>query len=461
MTIAFTCDATSTYCSYPTNSTRAHEKGLELTTLVDPGLGTVLRGDPGRLRQILLNLVGNAVKFTESGEVAVRARMSGGNQPGSGTVEVCFEVADTGIGIPPEESGRLFDPFYQVDASASRHHGGTGLGLTISSRLVESMGGRIGVRSEPGRGSCFWFTARLGEAGPGRAPPPVRLDGLRVLVVDDSTASRDALLHQLAAWGADVEAAADVGQAVASLGPGEGAGTPYEVLIVDAQMRGLEGLGLLEALVRAGALDATRVILLTPPGSRVDPEVAARLQLAASLPKPVRQSTLLACLAGLTGTVARPAADGVPAPGEVPRRAAPVLVAEDNPVNQRVAVLMLRRLGYEVTVVGNGTEALETLRRGHYSAVLMDCQMPGMDGYEATGMLRAMERLHGGRRMPVIAMTAGAMEGDRQRCLDAGMDDYIAKPVNLASLEAVLRRWIGDEALDVVSLDRAAPESTA
>ncbi|MGH2687199.1 MAG: ATP-binding protein, partial [Actinomycetota bacterium] len=163
---------------------RAHEKGIELTTLVDPALGTVLRGDPGRLRQILLNLVGNAVKFTESGEVAVRAWMSGANQPAPGSVEVCFEVADTGIGIPPEESGRLFDPFYQVDASASRRHGGTGLGLTISRRLVESMGGLIGVRSEPGHGSCFWFTARLGEVPAGRPPAPVQLDGLRVLVVD-------------------------------------------------------------------------------------------------------------------------------------------------------------------------------------------------------------------------------------------------------------------------------------
>jgi two-component system, sensor histidine kinase and response regulator len=440
---------------------RAHEKGLELTTLVDPTLGGLLRGDPGRLRQILLNLVGNAVKFTECGEVAVRVWMTGGTGTAQedGTVEVCFEVADTGIGIPAEEADRLFDPFYQVDASASRRHGGTGLGLAISSRLVETMGGSIGVRSEPGQGSCFWFTARLGGVGTGIRPPAVQLDGLRVLVVDDSTAARETLLHQLAAWGADADAAADGEEALEALRSTNEPGVRYDVLIVDAQMSGLDGLGLLHALAGAEALLSAKVILLTPPGSRVDKDVAARLRVAACLPKPVRQSSLLDCLAGLTGARIGPIpALAVPTPAD--SRLAPVLVAEDNPVNQRVAMLMLKRLGYRARVVGNGAEALDALDRGDFSAVLMDCQMPGMDGYEATGQLRRREAMQPGRRMPVIAMTAGAMEGDRQRCLDAGMDDYIAKPVNLAALEGSLRRWVGDDAFAIVSLDQAAPEAT-
>jgi signal transduction histidine kinase/CheY-like chemotaxis protein len=446
---------------------RAHEKDLELTTLVDPALGNVLRGDPGRLRQVLLNLVGNAVKFTERGEVAVRAWVTGqsadgegGAAPsgdGAGTVEVRFEVADTGIGIPSEDAARLFDPFFQVDASASRRHGGTGLGLAISSRLVETMGGRIGVRSEPGGGSCFWFTAQLGRGTARFQAPALHLEGLRVLVVDDSTASRRTLVHQLAAWGADADSAGDGAAALHALEEAAERGTPYGVVLVDAQLRGLDGLGLVGALAAALSPSETKVVLLTPPGSRVEADMAAALGVAASLPKPVRQSSLLGCFAELTG---RPVQPQRPEHLQGPRPAArrmvdPVLVAEDNAVNQRVAVLMLRRLGYAAAVVGNGSEALEALARQTFSAVLMDCQMPGMDGYEATRELRrreAQETPEG--RTPVIAMTAGAMKGDRDRCLAAGMDDYISKPVALEELEAALERWIGTEA---VSLDPMNP----
>jgi PAS domain S-box-containing protein len=453
---------------------RAHEKGLELTTLVDPALSNVVRGDPGRLRQVLLNLVGNAVKFTESGEVAVRAWVTGEEGPSSadsgggddhGVVEVRFEVADTGIGIPPDEAGRLFDPFYQVDASASRRHGGTGLGLAISRRLVETMGGTIGVRSEPGVGSCFWFTARLGRMSEGVEMSRLNLGGMRMLVVDDSPASRQALVRQLAAWGAEADGAVDGSAALEALRTDADRGSPYDMLIVDAQMQGLDGLGLVQALAETPSLASTKVILLTPPGSRVEPDVAERLRVAASLSKPVRQSSLFECLASVTGAEVgrrQPEAELVSRPGgRAP--VAPVLVAEDNPVNQRVTVLMLRRLGYDVQVVGNGAEALDALASGAFSAVLMDCQMPGMDGYEATEELRRRQVLDpNGRRLPVIAMTAGAMERDRQRCLDSGMDDYIAKPVKLGDLGAILERWIGPAGappVEAVSLDHPSPDT--
>jgi CheY-like chemotaxis protein len=323
------------------------------------------------------------------------------------------------------------------------------------------MGGRIGVRSKPGTGSCFWFTARLEAASDLFQVPPVQLGGLRILVVDDSRSSRQALLRQLTAWGADADGAADGGAALEALRTCDEQGIPYAVLMVDAQMQGLDALGLVRALAGVPSLASTKVVLLTPPGSRVEPDVADRLRVAASLSKPVRQSSLFECLAGLTGAAvgpSQPQYEPAPRP-DGGRGVAPVLVAEDNPVNQRVALLMLDRLGYEAQVVGNGAKALDALGSGTFSAVLMDCQMPGMDGYEATGELRRREALDPlGRRMPVIAMTAGAMEGDRERCLASGMDDYIAKPVNLDDLGAVLERWVGASPVEVVSLDRPSPD---
>jgi PAS domain S-box-containing protein len=420
----------------------ANDKGIEFVCLVEPELPAALRGDPGRLRQVLTNLVGNAIKFTEQGEVWLGVERDPGLADG-----VRFTVRDTGAGIAPEAQQRLFQPFSQADSSTTRKYGGTGLGLAISKRLVEAMGGCIGLESAPGRGSTFRFSLPLpAVAAVDDGARECSLPGLRVLVADDSATARDALLRQMRHWDVACSAVANGEAALAVLRSAASAGAPFTVALIDRRMPGLDGLALASAIRAEPLLAGLDMVLLNPDGHRGHLE-AERAGFARILSKPVRASQLGDALnqARLEAVSGRsPAAGSQDVQAGAARRSAPaagrVLVAEDNPVNMRVATLMLSRLGYRADGVANGIEAVDAVNRLPYDAVLMDCQMPEMDGFEATAAIR---RLGGARgSIPIIAMTANAMAGDRERCLAAGMDDYVAKPVIEKELETALLRWI-------------------
>jgi two-component system, sensor histidine kinase and response regulator len=427
----------------------AHEKGLELVSFVEPGTPTAVRGDPFRLRQVLTNILGNAIKFTEEGEVTLRAELV---EDAPDTVTVRFEVRDTGIGMSEEQRSRLFKPFTQADASTTRRYGGTGLGLAISKQLVLMMGGEIGVRSEPGVGSTFWFTARL-EKRPegGRRTSVLRagLGDLRVLIVDDHETNRRILHKQISSWGMRDGMAENGAEALDLLRAAAESGEAYDLAVLDMQMPDMDGIQLARAISAEPAISSTRLVLLTSIGININ-ETARMAGVEVVLNKPVRQSQLHDALATMLGTPtqaqARPSRGGVrptahaTPEAELHASRGHVLLVEDYPVNQMVATRMLERSGYRVDAVNNGREAVEALSNIPYGAVLMDVQMPEMDGYEATAEIRRREGSV--RHTPVIAMTADAMQGDRERALAAGMDDYIAKPVKHEELEAVLGRWI-------------------
>src|SRR5829696_123468 len=415
---------------------RAHEKGLELASYVEPGTPTAVRGDPFRLRQVLTNILGNAIKFTEEGEVTLQAELV---EDTPDTATVCFEVSDTGIGMSEEQRSKLFTPFTQADASTTRRYGGTGLGLAISKQLVLMMGGEIGVRSEPGVGSTFWFTAKLEkrpESVRATPLPPAGLRDLRVLIVDDHETNRRILHKQITSWGMSDGMAKNGAEALELLRAATEKGEAYDLVVLDMQMPGMDGIQLARAISADPAISPTRLVLLTSIGISIN-EDARQAGVEVVLSKPVRQSQLHDALATMLGTPtdtqATPSQEGVsPTPhatpaAEVRASRAHVLLAEDYPVNQVVAMRMLERSGYGVDAVNNGREAVEALSRTSYAAVLMDVQMPGMDGYEATAEIRRREG--SGRHTPIIAMTADAMQGDREKALAAGMDDYIAKPV--------------------------------
>ena len=428
---------------------RAHEKGLEVIGFVEHDVPAALEGDPGRLRQILMNLVGNAIKFTERGEVSVQARATEDRQ---GSVVVRFEVRDTGIGMTEAQRAHIFESFTQADASTTRHFGGTGLGLAISRQLVGLMGGEIGVESEPGVGSTFWFEVPFEKGDAGHLAVPGRLadlEGMRVLIVDDNATNRRVLSRQIAPHGVRDACAEDGPEALQMLREARRDGDPFDAAVIDMQMPGMDGLQLARAVKGNPAIADVRLILLTSMGKRGDDaEEVRRVGIEAYLTKPARQHELRDALATVVGRDAGGTADGR---GDAPlvtrnvlrearaQSRARVLVAEDNIVNQMVALKMLERLGYRVDVVANGAEALEEVARGHYDAVLMDVQMPGMDGYEATAKVRDLEGAAG--HTPIIAMTANALEGEREEALAAGMDDYVAKPVKAEELDRVLRRW--------------------
>jgi two-component system, sensor histidine kinase and response regulator len=427
----------------------AHEKGLELASYVEPGTPTAVRGDPFRLRQVLTNILGNAIKFTEEGEVTLRAELV---EDAPDTATVRFEVRDTGIGMTEEQCSRLFKPFTQADASTTRRYGGTGLGLAISKHLVLMMGGEIGVRSEPGVGSTFWFTARLEKRPEGGRTTPVPRAGLRdlrVLIVDDHETNRRILHKQITSWGMRDGMAENGAEALDLLRAASESGEAYDLAVLDMQMPDMDGLQLARAISAEPAISSTRLVLLTSIGININ-ETARMAGVEVVLNKPVRQSQLHDALATMLGTPtetqARPSRRDVgPAPHATPAAEGQasrghVLLVEDYPVNQMVATRMLERSGYQVDAVNNGREAVEALSNIPYGAVLMDVQMPEMDGYEATAEIRRREG--SGPHTPIIAMTADAMQGDRERALAAGMDDYIAKPVKHEDLEAALERWI-------------------
>ena len=431
----------------------AEAKGVELGMLVAETVPARVRGDPGRLRQILFNLVGNAIKFTSRGEVIVRVTLDAAEPE---RIVARFEVIDTGIGIAPEAQARLFQPFTQADTSTTRRFGGTGLGLVICQRLTSLMGGEIGVHSTPGKGSTFWFTTALARATTsadqltGNEPA---LSRLRVLAVDDSWTTLQHLDQQLGAWGIRAVAVDEAERALRLLQAAAGAGEPYDLAIIDYQMPGVDGLELGRRIKADPAIAQTRLVLLTAVGARGQARAAEDAGFAAFLTKPLRQSALHDCLVLVTeaGGNADLAAGRIPlitrhtvaeARGHGRAR---ILVAEDNAINQRVAVGLLERLGYRADVVADGAEALEAVAHRPYDLVLLDCQMPVMDGYEAAARIRQAELP--GRRLPIIAMTADAMAADRERCMAAGMDDHVAKPVDRNQLREVLNRWLPDASI--------------
>ncbi|MBI3450257.1 MAG: response regulator [Acidobacteria bacterium] len=427
---------------------QAQGKGLDLSCLIAPTVPVSVAGDPGRIRQILMNLIGNAVKFTERGEVVVRASLV--DRPGDRAL-VRFDVTDTGIGIAAEDLHRLFQSFSQVDGSSTRKHSGTGLGLAISRQLAALMGGTVGVGSEPGVGSTFWFTVDLAPRPPAPRPsaPAPDLQGLRVLGVDDSETNRTIMRAQLRGAGLDPDLADGGQRAIEMLRLAAFKGRPYRLAILDMQMPEMDGLALARAIKGDPMLERTPLILLTSLARRGMASEAREAGIAGFLTKPVRQAQLEACIVSVLKLAAAPADPAAPAAPLVTRhqlaeeeaRSRPrILIAEDNLINQKVAVRLLEKLGCRADVVGDGAAAVAAVSGADYDLVFMDCQMPVMDGYHAAGEIR---RLPGSSRsIPIVAMTANAMEGDREKCLAAGMDDYIAKPVVAGELRRVLEAWV-------------------
>ena len=428
-----------------TMAVRAQEKHIEFVCAVSPEIPSRLRGDPGRLRQILTNLTGNAMKFTSQGEVAVRGSLVRESEQ---EVVLRFAVRDTGIGIPANKQGLLFHKFTQVDASTTRKFGGTGLGLAISKQLAELMGGEIGLVSEEGRGTEFWFTSKLEKQPPGEAGQrlPADLAGARVLVVDDNATNREVVRSQLKAWAMQPEEAPDGPTALRLLDQARAAGASFRLALVDMQMPGMDGEELGRRVIRDTRLAGTKLVMMSSSGNRGDIVRLKQAGFSACLLKPVRQSELLECLAAV---LAGAAGSCRPRPTiahyalrDLRDSNVRVLLAEDNITNQQVALGILRKFGLKADAVANGREAIEALRSIPYDLVFMDVQMPEMDGLEATRAIRAQQNGVMNPSVPIVAMTARAMSGDRELCLDAGMDDYITKPVAAAAVSQVLEKWL-------------------
>ena len=427
---------------------KAHEKDLEFINRTCHEVPSLLRGDAGRLRQILLNLVGNAIKFTDKGEVAVYASLESEDTTHA---TIRFSVKDTGIGIPGDRTDRLFKSFSQVDGSTTRKYGGTGLGLSISKQLTELMGGRISVTSEEGKGSEFCFTAVFEKQPQGREErivAPEKINNKRILIVDDNATNRYVLREQLGTWGCRYGEASRGVQALEELRNAVIGKDPYEIAIIDMQMPEMDGESLGQKIKQDHDLKNTILVLMTSMGKRGDARRFQEIGFSAYLTKPVKPSQLYDCLATVTGI--RKESDKKEHTGIVTRhtlaedqkRRVRILLAEDNAINQMVTVNILKKFGYNADAVANGQEAIKNLEIVPYDIVLMDCQMPEMDGYEATKMIRNPASKVLNHNIPVVAMTANAMKGDREKCIEAGMDDYLAKPVNPQEIYDMLEKWI-------------------
>jgi two-component system, sensor histidine kinase and response regulator len=428
-----------------TLANRADEKGLELLCDIACEVPEVACGDSTRLRQIILNLVGNSIKFTQEGEVALKVELESSDADSD---SIHFIVSDTGIGIPREKQGSIFDPFSQGDSSTTRKHGGTGLGLTISARFIALMGGSIWVHSERGQGAQFHFILPLTRAQSkvdiANPAPPELLHGVKVLVVDDNSTNQRILLAMLARWRMQPSAVDGGAQALQALQAACDLGAPFQLILTDMHMPNMDGFDLVAHIHEQPALSAATIMMLTSAGHRGDAERCRQLGVAAYLLKPVRQSELRKAIARVLGVreqsgaaplVTRFAVQGAEEPGE----GLSILVAEDNAVNQRLAVRLLEKRGHRITVASNGLEALDALARHSFDLVLMDVQMPQMDGLTATSILRQRERERGGdTHVTVVALTAHAMKGDQDRCLAAGMDGYLTKPIRPRELDEVL-----------------------
>jgi two-component system, sensor histidine kinase and response regulator len=435
---------------------RAHQKGLELACEVDPKVPDHLIGDAGRIRQVLVNLLGNAVKFTERGEVVVQVWLD--EQRGD-DVLLHFAVCDTGIGIAPEHRDRIFGAFTQADGSTTRRYGGTGLGLAICVQLVEMMGGRIWVDSEPGAGSTFHFTARFPidrEGAAGSVPPSVGLHDRRLLVVDDNATNRRILEAMMRGWRARPVAVEGALEAVAALRESVTVGEPFALAVLDLQMPDIDGVELVRQIKADAALAGLPLVVLSSSAQSDDATICRELGVAAYLTKPVRSCDLLRVLETALGAAAsRPGrAARSTAPLEGPPPGTRVLLAEDNPVNRLVACRLLERQGWVVTAVEDGRQAVEAHATDRFDVILMDVQMPVMDGFEATAAIRAVE---GARRTPIIALTAHAMKGDMERCLAAGMDAYVAKPLRPPDLVATMSRVMGLDPATETGAETASP----
>jgi PAS domain S-box-containing protein len=416
---------------------RAQEKHLELTCGAAADVPAMVCGDAVRLRQILLNFTGNAVKFTSQGEIALRVRLLHADTE---HLLLRFSVRDTGIGISAEKQVRLFQKFSQVDASTTRRFGGTGLGLAISKELAKLMGGDIGVLSEAGRGAEFWFTARLQRASV--AESPTGFHGIHVLVVDGSASSREIVGAHLASWAMRVEEDVDAPAAVQQVYRALEAGDPFRLVIANKRMPGIDGDAFVRIIRNDQRLAATKVILMTAEDSPSHPKALEKRGLNCSLVKPIRRSELREGLALAFGQAPAPAPPLRPTTVLHKAQSARVLLVEDNPTNQLVALAILKKLGIQADATGNGKEAIAALRTIPYDLVLMDVQMPEMDGMEATRIIRSGEGAVLNAKVPVIAMTANAMQGDRDDCMAAGMDDYLPKPVTPAALATMVERWL-------------------
>jgi PAS domain S-box-containing protein len=425
-----------------TMALRAGEKGLELLCDVHPDTPDIIRGDPTRLGQVVINLVSNAIKFTESGEVTVKVEKQV-EEPGNPLLH--FTVSDTGIGIPPEKQKLIFEAFSQADSSTTRKYGGTGLGLTISLRLVQMMGGAMWLHSEVGKGTDFHFSVHLeqGTRSVDEIPEAYeKLRGVRVLVVDDNSTNRRILEAVLRRWGMNPVLAEGGRSALVHLQEACTARDPYALVVSDVMMPEMDGFELVEHIRRTVEVERATVVLLTSAGQLGDSAKCRELGVSAYLTKPVKQSELRDAIAKALAAREQDRAalqrNQRPAPAQQPTpKALRILLAEDNLTNQRLTVRLLETCGHSVTVTNNGFEALATLEQHSFDVVLMDVQMPGMDGLEATAAIREAERQRGGH-LPIIAMTAHAMKGDRERCLEAGMDGYLAKPINPRGLYEVL-----------------------
>jgi len=431
---------------------RADEKGLELLCDVEADVPSLFRGDPNRLRQIVVNLVGNAIKFTHEGEVTLHVETTGSN---AGARTLHFVVTDTGVGIQAENLESVFDSFSQADTSTTREFGGTGLGLTISRRLAHMMGGRLWVESEPGIGSAFHFTveladgARVAASSPTERQRPRTLKGARVLVVDDNRTNRRILEGLLTNWGMSPTLASDGEKALAALEEAREKGQPFQLILTDMHMPKMNGLELIERLQSDESSRTAAIMMLTSGGHRHDAERCEQLGVGAYLLKPIRQAELREAILRILGTFterspARMITSPILAETRPESSYLEILLAEDNEVNRKLATRLLEKRGHSVDVATNGREALEALHARAYDVVLMDVQMPEMDGVAATAALRAAEA-ETGRHQPVIAMTALVMKGDRERCMAVGMDGYLAKPIHAQELDEVLEKYIAQK----------------
>jgi two-component system sensor histidine kinase/response regulator len=449
-------------------SIQAHAKGLEVTAQIDPKLPYLLKGDAGRIRQILLNLAGNAIKFTAKGEVSLEIKVLETSETGTW---VRCEVRDTGIGIPADRLQSLFAPFMQVDTSTTRRFGGTGLGLSIVRRLVELMGGDTGVDSIEGEGSIFWFTAHFAPVVGALQPlhaAPASLKGQRVLVVDDNATNRKVLMGQLLLYGVEPMSAASADEALSLMRQARAAGRAFDAALLDHLMPDCDGAELGRIINADATLNSTRLILLTSSGQRGDAQLFADIGFAAYLLKPVAQRDLTECLMLVLANSAdswhvksQPMLTRHALRAQRARTHNRILLAEDNLVNQKVAVRFLEKLDFRVEVVADGQAALDAWKSGNFDLILMDCQMPNMDGYEATREIRRLEEGKG--HIPIVALTAHAMKGAEERCRAAGMDDYLTKPIDRGKLEACLDRLLpstGSTGLNLVIKEPSvAPEN--